>query len=196
MKHRVLLDCDGVLADFHTPCLAIINRLMGTNHTLADVTEWDIFDALRVVGDDRRVVYDEMHQPGFCRSLPVYPGAKEGVDELRKIADVFIVTSPMAGPQWTHERDQWLMSHFGFTTKQIIHASAKYVCAGDVLIDDRLSNLVTWANGHPNGVPIWWKGMYDVEKDRIVSALDWNDVIHYVAHLDCNDPLPRVWHHE
>lgn len=189
---RVLLDADGVLLNFLEPCLRIINRRMimaglWTEPRLLDeMRSWHIFDSLGVPKDVETAVYDEMTQPGWCRSLEPFDGAVAGVELLREISDVYVVTSPMKGPTWTHERDHCLMSHFGFTTKQIIHASAKYVCAGDALVDDRTDNLIKWHEHNPSGLPIRW---------RIVT----NDEQPWSGHHTDSWAMVRTWveaHHE
>lgn len=197
MRARVLLDCDGPLADFHTPCLAIINRLAGTNFTLDDLREWDLFKALGVSGKIKSQTYDEMKLPGWCRDLKPYPGAIEGVKLLREISDVYVCTSPMDGPTWTSERDEWLEHYFGFTTKQIIHCSAKYVCAGDFLVDDKISNLQKWQLHHPHGIAVQWvmpQYVNHVYDGRRTSS--WTELADIVQQAMRNrDHNHRIWHH-
>lgn len=177
-RPRALLDTDGVLGNFHEPCLDLINEIGGTKFTLDDLKEWDLFNALGVDKDVKAEVYRRMKEPGWCTNLPVYPGAVEGVAKLRAVADVYIVTSPMNGPTWTSERDEWLYRHFGFKTKQIIHTSAKYVCAGDALIDDKIENLVKWKSGHPKGLAIRW--LVPQYKSQVYSdgptTADWDEI--------------------
>lgn len=143
-KPRVLLDCDGVLADFHSSCLAVINNVFGTNYTLADVVEWDIFDSLKISRDDRSRVYDVMHRDEWCGDMGVYPGAQEGVALLQEHFDVFVVTSPMKGPTWTSEREKWLARNFDIHRSRVVHTSAKEICVGVALIDDKDENLARW----------------------------------------------------
>jgi 5'(3')-deoxyribonucleotidase len=193
MKPRLLLDVDGVLADFHTPCIAIINRLMSTNFKVEDFETWDIFDALKVPADVKAKVYDEMNKTGWCTDIGVYPGAKDGVDSLREVADVYICTAPMRGPTWASERDRWLMKHFGFSTRQIIHTSAKYVCAGDFLVDDKVDNLVKWGERHPHGHPIFWmRPQHSSHKWDGLSTHDWDELCEMVRQLPRGN---RIWHH-
>lgn len=199
MRPRVLLDVDGVLADFHTPCLQIINGLTGAKHKVEDFDDWDIFKALKVTKEVEQKTYDLMNLPGWCRSIEPYDDAYTGVSMLREIADIFICTSPMKGDTWVSERNKWLSSHFGFSTKQIIHTSAKHVCAGDALIDDRISNLVAWKKAHPNGSAIRWAMPHLKSHDYDGPTADtWEHVIGYVTEQAEMLRLlqPRTWHHE
>ena len=92
-RPRVLLDVDGVLADFLTPALAFVEKLTGKTYQEADMTTWDIFE---VVGKEwEQPFFEACNRPGFAASLAVYPGAQEGVARLREVAEVYIVTSPL-----------------------------------------------------------------------------------------------------
>lgn len=158
MKPRVLLDCDGVLADFHTPCLEIINEITGQNHSLKEINDWNIFDSFGIDGDTRAKVYERMNAPGWCSRLKPYPGSIDGVAALRDIADVYVVTAPMQGETWHRERERWLWDHFGLEEKRVVHTSSKHLVHGDVLIDDKDDNLVAWCKERVNqyGVAIKW----------------------------------------
>jgi 5'(3')-deoxyribonucleotidase len=171
-KPRVLLDCDGVLADFLTPAFAILNRLSGLNRKMDELKEWDIFSLFSRTYEDQ--FYQECSQPGFCVGLQVLPGMVEFVEKLHEIANVYVVTSSMnvkiKGPEkrpawhktWAHEREHWLEEHFGILPKRVIHTSEKYVCIGDVLIDDKPQNIVEWERAHgPKGIGLLWGTSYN-----------------------------------
>lgn len=183
MKPRVLLDCDGVLADFHTPCLEIIRELTGQDHKITDIGEWNIFDSLGIDSDTRAATYDRMNKPGWCYSLKPYPGVAQGVEALRMIADVYIVTSPMRGDTWHREREIWLYNHFGITTKNIVHTSSKHVVHGDVLIDDREDNLIAWRKEYVNryGIAIKWV-THPHQPNHYVGHYfhDWPNMLEYL----------------
>lgn len=157
-RPRVLLDCDGVLADFLNPALQVMNNLLGTNAKLEDMKTWYLFDSFdfKVTREQREACYDIWKQPGWCLSLPVYPGAKDGVARLREIADVYICTTPMDGDTWPTERTRWVKKHFGLDRRNVIHTDGKYVCAGDVLVDDKTEHCEAWGEGHPDGLAIRW----------------------------------------
>lgn len=191
---RTLLDVDTVLCDFLGRCVATINRLMGTSHTIDDMKTWDIFDSLGVPDDVKKATYDELNAPGVCMSLDVLPGALEGYQLLHHVSNVYVVTSPMTGDTWEGERKRWLWEHFKHPAKRVIQTPAKYTVAGDFLIDDRPSNVERWLASHPHGVGILWK----CEANRYVTEVperthftnDWR----FVADLLANyEETPRVW---
>lgn len=185
---RVLLDCDGVLADFHSSCLAVINDLLGTSHSLADIVEWNIFDSLRISRDDRARIYDVMHRDEWCGDIAVYPGAREGVALLRRYFDVYVVTSPMKGPTWCSEREKWLGRNFGLPRSRVVHTSSKEICVGVALIDDKDDNLGVWHSTRvledgaaATRIPIKWVSNHAVpNKWRGHSFWDWRMMVDFL----------------
>jgi len=184
-RPRVLLDVDGVLANFLEPCLALINDMWGTDYKLAPLHAWNLFDHLKVPKELEDDVYYRMKKEGWCESIPVYPGAVEGVAELRRIADVHICTSPMGGRHWVHERNLWLDKHFGFKARDITHTSAKYICKANALIDDKIENLMVWNDHHPRGSALCWNQVsntyFSYPGTRINS---WSELAGFVSCLE------------
>lgn len=149
-RPTVLLDVDGVLADFSGELL----RWVGPQYTRAQLTEWDLTKALGI--ENRQHLFDEYaSEPGFCESLPVLEGAQDFVEELRKVADVVIVTSPYSAARlWTFERLRWLERHFGISKYDVIFAKRKYLVKGDVMIDDGPHNIDEFVNRGGRGLLI------------------------------------------
>lgn len=160
MLPRVLLDVDGVLADFLTPAIQILNTHSGHLYTPDHLQDWDVFSLYPRACE--KPFYAACSEPGFCRGLSVIEGSAWFVEELFRLSDVFVVTSPMnLSPTWAWEREQWLMEHFGIPSHKVIHTSAKHVCLGDVLIDDRPANVDRWQRAHPTGVGLLWDAPYN-----------------------------------
>jgi 5'(3')-deoxyribonucleotidase len=178
-KPRLLLDVDGVLANFLSRAFPIIESLSGVRYVPEDLTSWDIFETV-----DRSIeknFYRLCTAPGVAYSLPVYPGAKEGVARLQEIAEVYIVTSPMANnPTWAYEREQWLLTHFDIPSKRVVHTSAKHICAGDVLIDDRPKNIQTWRAEHKLGIGLLWDQPYNRNEKAGHRVCSWEDVMEHI----------------
>lgn len=177
---RILLDIDGVCADFITPCLAAITVHTGKQFDPTAIDDWDIMKALHIAADDAAAIYRSMQVPGLCRSMPVYPGAVEGVQRLRAHGDVWAVTAPFGGPHWMHERDQWLVEELGFRKADILHvrSDAKHAIKGDVLVEDKTSTLVRWQAHHPTGRGVLFQRRYN-ERDGWpgAAATTWSGVV-------------------
>lgn len=140
----ILLDCDGVLADFVSPALEIVHRLGGPKLLHDQLDAYDIGSVLDSE-EARDELWHTVSEPGFCASLKPYPGALPVVQELREIGTVVCVTSPMAtSPTWAHERAEWLHDYFGFDRGQVISTSGKHYVAGDVFADDAAQHLARW----------------------------------------------------
>jgi 5'(3')-deoxyribonucleotidase len=183
---RVLLDCDGVLADFVSAALDIVWEEFGLRFLPAEVTEFDIMKSLGFGPEDsarfKRLVGGE---EGLASTLAVYPGAQEGVARLREIAEVYIVTSPFgSNPTWTHDREAWLKRHFGIKSSHVVHARAKHLCVGDMLVDDKAEAVDRWRTAHPNGVPVLWSTLHnrrDLWDGQCTN--DWGHLVELVERM-------------
>lgn len=190
-KRRILCDVDGVWADFLATSFDIIHQLSGHRYLPADLHDWDLFETVPRTFEGG--FYDAWKKPGTCLSIPVIPGSHEGVKGLQARGDLFVVTSPMNEvPTWTHERDTWLERHFGIPHKHIVHTSAKFLVTGDVLIEDKPSNLQAWLEHHPTGFGILWTHPYNEKINlgpRVHRARTWEDVYAILDAAPKEDPF-------
>lgn len=158
MRPRVLLDCDGILSDFVGGYLQLLNQHTGLRPDREQIDQFDIGAALGLTAEQsarmKRAIGSEAD---MARWLDVYPGAVEGVRRLQTIADVYIVTSPWnSNPTWTHDREHWLKRHFDIPHSRVVHTSAKYLCRGDVFVDDKVSTVVHWQVEYPTSKGVVW----------------------------------------
>lgn len=179
-RPRVLVDCDGVLADFMSSALRIINRELDSRHTLYDVSEFDFAKSLGLSAVDAGWVKRAIgNEPRLAARLGVLPGAADGVRALRSVADVYIITSSWdSNETWEFDRKAWLRQHFDIHHHEIVFTAAKHICAGDVLVDDKTETLLNWQAESPSGVAVQWKTLHN-RRDAWngVSTSSWDDVI-------------------
>ena len=178
-KPTVLLDCDGPLADFIAAVLDIVHDETGNRYKPEDVKTWEIFESIesKEVGDR---VYAKIKDRGGCYGIAVQQGAAEAVRELKKHAEVVILTSPFYGSEtWAYEREKWLYDHFGIKSYEVIHARDKYHVAGDFLVDDKASHIRQWQLRFPDGDGLLWTMNYNQNEDlrRIHS---WKELLDLV----------------
>lgn len=145
----VLLDCDGVLADFLGAFLHGVEMRTRDRIPPSDVTTWDITSSAcfgRYAPRDIEAFWDKVCVPGFCANIPVISRAREGVAALKEIADVHVVTTPYRGNDtWEEERVWWLREYFGISSDRVHFAADKSKFAGDVFVDDKYENVEAWA---------------------------------------------------
>lgn len=147
-KPIVLLDCDGVLADYVGGALKLVHRVTDARFTREDVDVYDF--APKLLPDDahRAEFAHLISQPGFCASLEPCTGAVDGVRELSEVGDVYVVTASSGpNPTWAYERDRWLLVHFGIGHHRVIHTHAKHRVHGDMFVDDRPEYIEAWRFG-------------------------------------------------
>lgn len=181
-KPRFLLDVDGILADFVGPFLNVLTELTGDTYDRQAVDSWEITAALKIPEDIAKTAYDlARSREGFCASIPVFDGAKEAVAMLKEATDLFIVTSPLGGKFWSGERAAWLWDHFAIPTSRVMSGSAKFICAGDYILDDKVSTLIEWRVHHPRGVALCWDTPHN--RNDVWDGLrikDW-DTVHGIV---------------
>lgn len=155
---RILLDCDGVLADFCAGFLKLVNAQFGTTFVPTDITDYDIAKALRWSPERAEEAYALITNcDRFAARLDPMPGAQTGVRRLLELGEVYVVTSPWwSNETWCHDRTNWLYEHFGIGAGRVVHTAAKRLVAGDILVDDKTSTCEAWRAAWPQGVAVLW----------------------------------------
>jgi 5'(3')-deoxyribonucleotidase len=149
-----LCDVDGVLADFTGHVLQTIRE--PHKITYSDITEWDIWSQVnRLAGReiaDRRL----LSSTAWWDAIPVCEGAQAAVDMVRRDGfDVVFVTAPWYGcADWEGARRRWLHQHFDARRCDVIPTERKTLIRGDILLDDRLENVLPWAAANQTGVAL------------------------------------------
>jgi len=164
---RILLDCDGVLADFMGGVFDLVEKQTGLRHSIDEITEWDFVKAMGLAPDLAKTVKATLSgEPGWWLSLKPFDQAAEAVALLRKMAEVYIVTSPWNSHRnWLHEREAWLKKHFGIPHSHVIACSAKHLVRGDILVDDKTSTLIDWQREHPTARAVRWEQPYNINDE-------------------------------
>lgn len=135
----ILVDQDGVLADFEVGFLANW-RAAYPEAPFVPVEQRTMFRLSQQYPDEWRERLRAVHGArGFFRSLAPVPGAVDALREMRAAGhDVFICTSPLTS--YEHcvlEKHEWVEQHLGRDwVRQIILTKDKTLVVGDVLIDD------------------------------------------------------------
>lgn len=178
IRPRIILDVDGVVADFVGHTLTLLGELAPPGGREA-FTAWDMVSVMSP--EARAVCTHGWRQPGWCASMPTLPDAQNAVDRLSLRADVVWATAPMThAPHWMHERAGWLERVFAADPRSIVFTHDKAHVWGDVFVDDKPENVDGWADTHRDGFSILWTAPYNREwtsrHPNTMRAIGWRDV--------------------
>ena len=169
---RILVDMDGVIADFETGFFNLWCERYPDRPVIAleDRTDYNLTH--QYPEEDKTPIFRLITSPGFIRSLPPMPGAADALAEMLVLGlEVFICTSPMKRyKNVVLEKYDWVNEHLGSTwVERIIMTRDKTLVRADVLIDDR-------PEVEGVEVPAWEHVFYDQPYNRSVqgkSRLTW-----------------------
>jgi len=177
---RILLDMDGVVADFMGPWLKQYNYLTGEKVTLNDIHG---LNTKKYVGDPFTLnkIKDSV---GFIRNLPPLPGAIDGVETLHRLGhDVVFVSNGTNCPTSGHEKRDWLKFYFSklWQFPKLVLTYHKYLVKGDCLVDDHPRNL---ENLDPSCAPLLWHQKYNSNITGYTGytrIYDWSNLLDWVS---------------
>jgi 5'(3')-deoxyribonucleotidase len=176
---RILLDVDGVVANFVGRYLQVVKDVTGRDYGDEDVVEWNIATALGLSEQEQDRVHEVVATPGFCFELSVYPGAVAAVRRLAGRHSIVWVTTPSEhNPTWRQDRERWLAEHFGGLGRSLVQTNDKQLVDGDLLVDDRPENCAAWARAHPSGLAVLWSRPWNVSATPagISRAASWDEL--------------------
>ncbi|MBE7179481.1 MAG: 5'(3')-deoxyribonucleotidase, partial [Mucilaginibacter polytrichastri] len=107
-KKTIALDMDNVIADVETHYIDWYEREFGIRipkESMMGIPETHAFP-------DKDAIWRFLFTPGFFRTVPVMPGAKEAVETLMQDFEIYIVSAAMEFPQSLPEKLDWLKEHF------------------------------------------------------------------------------------
>ncbi|KAM9832450.1 5'(3')-deoxyribonucleotidase, mitochondrial [Neosynchiropus ocellatus] len=141
---RVLVDMDGVLADFEGGFLKKYQAKYPDDPWISLEDRrgfWVSSQYGRLRSDLCQKAMSIWQSKDFFMELEPLPGGVEAVKEMAVMenTDVFICTSPIKHfKHCPYEKYAWVEKHFGFNfLDQVILTRDKTVVSGDVLIDDK-----------------------------------------------------------
>lgn len=178
---RILLDCDGVLANFTEHMCDHIGRHCSRPDPTGFI-EWDFLK--HHLNDEQRAVVDVIlkgHE--FWYTQPIIPGAKRAVDRFLDAGhDVHIVTTPWRSCYgWIDVREAWIKHHLGIGHSNVHGTSSKYLYSGAVFVDDKFEHIDAWhkeqvlAEQRPDRVAFLFSYPYNAGINWSTRIKDWSD---------------------
>ncbi len=159
----IFVDMDGVVADFDTFVSSLLNRPIG----------WGVTQDLSNEEWEKLTTVDRLYY-----QLPLMPNATKLIAYVRSLSTRFHVQFLTAVPRRTTmpdakaDKQAWVDKYFPGMKMDIgpfSHDKQKWCSPGDILIDDRPSNIEEWMRA--GGIAIYHTG----DVDKTIKTL--NEVI-------------------
>lgn len=178
----LLLDMDGVLVNFVPHWLNYLNLFEGIDIKPSEVTKYTLNETPagkreigKVAGRDVKNFISPFKTPGFFRTAPMMPGAREFIRSLQSLErncafEFYVLTSPSDGTS-AKEKIEWLDGTFG-PVKTIV-TKHKHLVRGDYLVDDYPQNVREWLRYNPGGFGMMPISTY-LDNELKVSSMGYN----------------------
>jgi 5'-nucleotidase len=150
-RPTVLVDMDGVLADFDGEVLARLNDRYGDSIQPLELDPPAFYTAENFRAEDQAQVWGISNEPRFVAELPLVENALDGWERILEAGFTpQICSKPIPKefyPTCEAEKREWLEEHvvprFGmWVVDTAIFTTDKTLCPGAVLIDDNPPHLI------------------------------------------------------
>ncbi len=180
MTSRIIVDMDGILADFIGGLRDSVARYGAT------IDEEKITDFFKIEDGVSRPlpvsIKSLFHQKGFFRYLPVLPGAQSALKTLSEEGHEVIIATTPAAPSSAFEKIEWFAEHFDFLDqKSLVVIHKKHLLRGDVLIDDGTHNAVGFLEANPDAFVTTLAYAYNDSPRYHFRGKDWPELVAAIA---------------
>ncbi len=174
-KLKIGVDVDDVLYSCQSFVCECINRDYPSDNPIKieDFVDWSYATNPLYVH-----MYDYFESDKFAYEQPIYEGAKEFIDRLREIGEVFIVTAVNYKVMST--RAKRLVKDFDIDPSHIIVGSRKDLVQLDIMIDDAVHNILD----STAKFPILFRKPWNQFLTGVLSVHSYDEVIEIIETID------------
>lgn len=163
----ILLDLDGVLADFNGGACEVHNK------PLYVPEKWDYFTDWGMTSDEFWKPIEDAGHCFYTNKVRPYPWAADLLRLVRQYGDFVIATANPLHPGLAASKTEWIRRYVG-DNAQVMMGNRKDLLAapGRVLIDDNDENVRKFVAGGGHGIrfPQLWNEARDLVDYRILSV--------------------------
>src|SRR3990167_4217964 len=139
-KLKILIDVDGVVADFVGRLLAKLKQKHEIFVNRWHITHWDFFSKPNETFDTKTltIIWKMFNSSGFVKYLqPIYY-SKQKIQELHNQGHsiIWVTAQHKTSKTWCFDRFYWIEKYFGHISNRIIFTWEKELIGGDIFIDD------------------------------------------------------------
>lgn len=179
-KIKVVVDCDDVLFKCNSLAVEQINKQFNTSFNLTDIKSWG--------RQNNELDYrlDLFKDPKFVAKQTPFDGAKEFIEELGKVAEIFIATSTPT--QCIDARFKSIMTNFpSIDPENIIFGRRKDLIHGDILLDDAIHNLAESKVKYP----VLFQKPWNKNNSGLLSVSGYNEFLELVKTISTIHAVPE-----
>jgi uncharacterized HAD superfamily protein len=198
MAKKLLMDLDGVLANFYRWFSSYLNQHYGTTLDTTHEPHFYNFDEWGggVNNIDVKEATRKWIASGGYRNMAIYPGAAEFFNELNEIFDVYIVTAreedlwgnidPSTTQRVKQDTFDWLKDYGLKSDKVFFHRDKVSFCINNgirLMVEDKLATAL---EGAKNGIDTILIDRYwnqSPQRFRIFRAMDYAQAVKHLKNL-------------
>ena len=167
---RIAVDMDEVMADVAPKLLEAFVEIVGRRPAPEEFRGQKLYHL-----PEAKLVRKVLFERGFFADLPVMEGAREGIAELQRHYEVFIVTAATDFRNSLEDKFDWLDRHFpNIPWKNRVFCGDKSIVQADYMIDDHPHNLEVF-----QGKGILFTAYHNVDEHRFERVDDWEQVLEF-----------------
>jgi len=173
---NILLDMDGVLADFTHGAINVLNQRTKKNYTVKQYAEefgnWGMDRNYGITKYEFWLAIGSKDE--FWFKLKPFPWALDLYKYLCSLGNVTIVTTPSLDPDCAAQKLRWLDYYLRVKSSDVFIGGKKYLMAGNgILIDDYPVNCEKFAKagGEAICVPSNWNTI-DFNEDLVMESIN------------------------
>jgi len=188
----IFVDMDQTLNDFTTNFVNVAEEILGedlSNKAKNIGKAWSLQDVLFGDHPEKDMITEAIfNHPGFWLDMKPKKLAPGAIEELSKVANVYIVTFPWPTSATCFlEKYYWVKRYIpSFDMSKLIYIKDKHLLHGDIIIDDKPSYLEN------NNCDITIA--FDYNYNRHVNAVDfrsnnWGEIFDYIMEINDRETL-------
>ena len=143
---NIYVDIDNIVADFEGAFRRNLNKKKNRSLKQADISEFDFFRCYGISKEEEGAIHQEFIKRGGYRKLKKIKGSKQGIKELKRIGDVFLIT---ARPEALRKITTDWLNHKGIDIREdhVIFSKNKADDrhAIDIIVEDKWEDAIDLA---------------------------------------------------
>lgn len=173
-KLTIALDLDDTITTFMPTCIETYNKIYKTNHTIDEITEWEID------GIFEHCLWSIFAKSDILENMPLKEGAFNVIKKWHEQGYRIVIVTGVVDLSTFMDKVQWLSNvELREYITDIIPTIHKELINADVLIDDNPNYLRNWQIANPNGLTLLMTAQHNKNKDftnEFIRVNDWYEI--------------------